>query len=365
MSARSKRNKFNNYCRYLSTHFDILSGKEQFDGANEMVLKCKRAGHEKCLKGTSIANKKHFLRDLELWCDACNREARHAAKTQSFTEEIDEKLGHSIVSVDWSNRRVEYKCVNCGEVRHNFVHNLKRKDATGRCDKCQNNDRRLPYEQLCETVKKHGKTLVTLESQYQNNKQKLDVLCECGRSYGCRLADIRLGKSCNKCLYDRQQARSEMKLMDTYGVRNAMHIPEVMQKITTVGFSTKPFTFASGRVVDVQGYEPQALSYLLEHGVIEEDMTFGINIPRLFYLDADGKSHVYYPDVFLQSTQTVVEVKSLYTLLKELETNRLKWKAAIANGYIFRLIVFTDKSTFHSDNECTKVDDIDALCDQF
>lgn len=365
MSTRSKRDKFHNYCHFVASHFDVMSDKEMFYQSNEMVLKCKRAGHEKPLKVTSIANKKYYLKDLDLWCDLCNREARYAFKTQSFATEVDEKVGHSIVSVDWSTRRVEYKCVNCGETRQNYVHNLKRKEATGRCDKCQNDDRRIPFSKLCEIVENCGKKLITTSDDYQNNKQKLQVVCECGQIYGARLVDIKRGKSCGQCLYDRQQQRSEATVMNAHGVRNVMQVPEVIEKVLKSGFTSKEFILPSGRSESVQGYEPQAITYLLGQGVSEDDMVLGKEKPRIPYQDTNGDVRTYWPDLFLREAQMVVEVKCLYTLLKEHALNRLKWIATVKSGFKFRLLLFDGKGVLDSDTECSTEQDVITLCDRF
>lgn len=343
----------------------MRSTREEFYQRNEAVFQCKKAGHINQMKVTSMGNKMHFLKDLDLWCDACNRDARNTEKTASFTAEMEEKVGHSVAAVDWSTRRVEYTCVNCGETRQNYVHNLKRKDATGRCDKCQNDDRRIPFERLKATVEACGKTLVTKAEEYQTNKQKLDVVCECGRTYGCRLVDIKRGKKCSQCLYDRQRAASESTCLSTYGVRNPMEIPEVMEKVAKAGYTTKEVILPSGRVVHVQGYEPYAIAHLLSHGTEESDMAFGRETPRISYEDSEGKTHTYYPDLFLHSTQTVVEVKSLHTLVKELELNRRKWLTTVEKGFLFCLFLFDDKGTRIGEYRCKSTEEVEKMISEF
>lgn len=364
-SVRSKRNKYENYCAHLASHFDVQSTREEFYASNEIVFKCKRVGHEIRMKVTSMGNKMSFLKDLDLWCDACNKESRWVAKTKAFAMDLEEKVGHSIATVDWSSRRVEYTCVNCGETRHNYVHNLKRKDATGRCDKCQNDDRRIPYERLKVIVNSFGKTLLTKADEYESNKQKLEIVCECGRTYGCRLVDIKRGKKCSQCLYDRQRTNAESTCMKTYGVRNPMNVPEIMEKVSKAGYTTKKFCLPSGSVVNVQGYEPYAITHLLSHGIEETDMAFGQEVPLISYNDSDGKEHTYYPDLFLRSSNTIVEVKSLHTLVKEFELNRLKWLATVEKGFPFCLFLFDDKGTRIGEYRCESTEEVEKMMSQF
>lgn len=355
MSARSKRGKFENYCRHVASHFEVLSGKEQFYQSNEMVLRCKHAGHEKALKATSIANKMCVLKDLSLWCNACNRESRFAEKTQSFAQQMDEKVGHSIVSVDWSTRRVEYKCVNCGETRQNYVHNLKRKDATGRCDKCQNDDRRVPFQMIRETAEKNGKTILTCAEEYRCNSQKLRMQCTCGNEYTVNWKDFsRRDSSCMFC----KVGKFEATCMRLYGVRNVSQLPEVMEKIVKSGYTSKDYTLPSGTVIRVQGWEPDALDYLFQSGMTEDQLTYSsAQKPSIPYEDADGGNHVYHPDFYEPSSNTVIEVKCYYTLLKDVDINRRKWLATLEGGYIFRLILFNDSRKLDRDWVVKSVED--------
>lgn len=252
MATRSKRNKYENYCSHIVSHFTVVSTRTEFYETGEFHFVCNRAGHPCKMKITSFGNKICNVKDLDAWCDKCNRVERQCNMTKMFREEIEEKLGHQIQTVDWSTRKVTYTCITCGETRQSCVQNLSKETSTSTCQKCQNIVNRLEFDEVQKTCEANGKVLLTKPSEYTTNKQKLDLLCECGASYAARLQDIRKGKSCIQC----KLKKYEETCQRMYGVRNVSQLPEVMEKITKSGYTSKDYTLPSGRVVRVQGWEP-------------------------------------------------------------------------------------------------------------
>lgn len=53
----------------------------------------------------------------------------------------------------------------------------------------------------------------------------------------------------------------------------------------------------------------------------------------------DGKIKRYYPDIYIISENKIIEVKSKYTYLKDLEINNLKMKACIDRGFSFEFMI--------------------------
>ncbi len=127
-----------------------------------------------------------------------------------------------------------------------------------------------------------------------------------------------------------------------YGVENPMKDPVVFNKQQQQGFSTKPYTFPSGRIVTVQGFEPQALDMLLKEGVKEEDIFVGKDVPAIKY-SWSKKSRIYYPDIYVKSANMIVEVKSTFTYDKEVDKNHAKWEATKKQGFDFRSMIFDNK----------------------
>jgi len=109
-------------------------------------------------------------------------------------------------------------------------------------------------------------------------------------------------------------------------------------------YQRKPYTFPSGRTEMVQGYEPFALDELLQSGVHEDDIVVTNtkiegHIGKIIYIDANGKEHRYFPDIYVISENKVIEVKSEYTLSKDNWINSKK-AAVIESGVNYELKVY-------------------------
>jgi hypothetical protein len=62
-------------------------------------------------------------------------------------------------------------------------------------------------------------------------------------------------------------------------------------------------------------------------------------IPVIDYI-FNGENHKYFPDIFLPSTNTLIEVKSTYTLSLDKEKIKAKLNACIMQGYNIFLYVY-------------------------
>ena len=130
---------------------------------------------------------------------------------------------------------------------------------------------------------------------------------------------------------------------DRHKVCNTMHIQSIAEKVILSKKKSKPFTMPSGKVVHTQGYESFALDLLLET-YKEDEICIHFNVPSIKY-KLDGKDKLHYPDIFLQKENKIIEVKSGYTLIADLEKNRAKQKAAQALGFEYVFWVFGRKKT--------------------
>ena len=137
-------------------------------------------------------------------------------------------------------------------------------------------------------------------------------------------------------------------MMKKYGVEYAMQHPEFLAKAMRTAFGTKTFIFPSGREELVQGYEPLALTQLLEEGVdgydiCEDEIVVGPEYVPLIPYHQDGKDRMYYPDIYIPSLQLLIEIKSTYTYSFDYEKNMLKFRAAAREGFNFQVWVYDGK----------------------
>lgn len=121
-----------------------------------------------------------------------------------------------------------------------------------------------------------------------------------------------------------------------------IHASDEFAQKSNESYLTKDYVFPSGKIVRVQGYEPQALDILLETHK-EKDIFVSSEIKNeigvITYQDERGILHRYIPDIYIKSANKIVEVKSVWTYRVQLDTNLLKKKACIDLGFNFEFMI--------------------------
>jgi len=129
---------------------------------------------------------------------------------------------------------------------------------------------------------------------------------------------------------------------DNYGANHPMQNAEYFEKIAYCEFTFKNYKLPSGRVVKVQGYEPNALDILLkvydESDLVIKDSNISKHIGSIMY-EFEGKTRRYYPDIYIISEHKIIEVKSKYTYEKELDNNIAKMNACVLSGMSFEFMI--------------------------
>ena len=133
-----------------------------------------------------------------------------------------------------------------------------------------------------------------------------------------------------------------------YGESHPMKNAEFFEKISKRCMKFKAFEFPSGRIEMVQGYEPFIIANLLDIGILEDDIIIGDkqiekHIGKIKYIDANGISRRYYPDIYIISLNKVIEVKSEYTYNRHYTINQLKMEATIAKNLNFEFWIYSPK----------------------
>jgi len=101
----------------------------------------------------------------------------------------------------------------------------------------------------------------------------------------------------------------------------------------------KPYTLPSGKVIKVQGYEPQFLDHVFKNNIWKEE-DFDFSPPPIKYKTPDGKQHNYFPDFYIPKDNLIIECKSAYILNKQtLEIQTLKEQAVFSNGFTYLFIL--------------------------
>lgn len=130
-----------------------------------------------------------------------------------------------------------------------------------------------------------------------------------------------------------------------YGTEYPAQNPEIAEKQLKNAFKGKEYIFPSGKEIHIQGYEPFALNRLLtEEQINEEDIiTSRADVPEIWWIDSQGKSHRYYVDIFIPSQNRCIEVKSQWTFDKHKENVFLKLESVKSLGYSVDCWIFDSK----------------------
>lgn len=136
---------------------------------------------------------------------------------------------------------------------------------------------------------------------------------------------------------------------ERYGTDWPMQNDDIHSRSTHNSKLLKKYTFPSGRVEKVQGYEPWALDLLIKN-YHEDDIVLGRkNIPRIKYL-INGVKSIYKPDIYIPKDNLLIEVKSVYTYNIDLDKNLIKKSACILSGFNFKFMIFDVKGVLLNDN---------------
>lgn len=107
----------------------------------------------------------------------------------------------------------------------------------------------------------------------------------------------------------------------------------------------KDYKFPSGKICKLQGYEPQALNFLLTiYG--EDDIVVGRNemlriaLAGSFEYIHGNTTRSYYPDIYIKSKNLFIEVKSTFTFDMHQNTVFLKQQAVKDKGYDHQILIF-------------------------
>ena len=159
-----------------------------------------------------------------------------------------------------------------------------------------------------------------------NSKKKLQVQSRPNNK-------TRLGKK-NSIEQNRKISKSQKgKNNSFYG---KCHPVKILRKM----YKFKDYTFPSGKVVRIQGYEYKTLDFLIDIGVRESDIIVGMeNVPKISYKYRNNK-HIYFPDCYIKSLNTIIETKSTWTFRHGLYKNIAKMEACRKKGYGFQFYIW-------------------------
>ena len=224
-----------------------------------------------------------------------------------------------------------FRCTRCGDkARLKPANVMKSKYGCGECSRdIAKENQLLERDKVEARIREHHGKNVRLMGQYRGTGVRHRFKCYvCLNTWKTQLNHVlRTGTGCPHCL----------KGDDSFHKRRMGR-----------SFRFKELTIG-GVDVRVQGYEPQAIEWLLANRKVKmKDLILDTSgdVPTISY-KIGRRNHNYYPDIFIPKFNRIVEVKSTFTIGllngKNWRKNQQKAKACIAAGYKFTMMIMGPK----------------------
>lgn len=136
--------------------------------------------------------------------------------------------------------------------------------------------------------------------------------------------------------------KTKKTMMKNHGVEYPAQSPTILEKQQENSFLVKRYKTPTDKWVNCQGYEPLALDELYS-SYVEDDIILDKSlVPEIWY-DLNGKTHRYFPDIYVKSLNKIIEVKSEYTLNSKLEETMKKHETSKELGFFHEIWVYNTK----------------------
>ena len=144
------------------------------------------------------------------------------------------------------------------------------------------------------------------------------------------------------------------KFFNKFGVHNPAHVPEIAETLCYNRFKKrKEYTLSTGEIIHLQGYEPFGFDYLKTLYQENQIQYRKKDMPELWYTWQE-KTRRYYCDFFVADDNLVVEIKSLFTLSRDLDIVKQKILSAQTKGYKVLLLVFGQSGDLILETDATR-----------
>lgn len=325
------------------------------------IMKCKHCGGPAAWNKFDAINYSSLYYPSKNYQEYCDKEeCRHVKNSLKIKKQWDKK---GITNISQLPKWKETKVKNCLE-KHGtewFSQTKEFKDKVketslekyGVDHFTQHENVQKKKVETC--LKKYGKEHV---SQVAEIKKRAEDTCI--ERYGAKIpmqnADIREKiKHTNRDRYGAdwvvQSEYFKNKSSETYnkiGVNHCSQVAGVIEKRTRAGYQWKEYIFPSGKIIKIQGYENFAIDHLLkiydENDIITDNKEIENYIGKVFY-EHNGR-HRYFPDLYILSNDTVIEVKSKWTYDTQKKINMIKAKTVIKNGHNFQFLLMNNEQVF-------------------
>ena len=220
----------------------------------------------------------------------------------------------------------------------------------------------VEYPTQSEDVRNKGKVTCLknfgVENPFQSEEIKDKIKATNLENYGFEYAsqseeikdkkkETNLEKYGFECSLQSEEIKDKIKAtcLKKYGVEHPMQNAEFSEKMSKNAYKGYDYTFPSGRIERIQGYENYMLNDLLfKENVDENDIIVNRNeVPEIWYEDSNGAKHRYFVDCFIKSQNRCIEAKSTWTAEKKQDCIYLKQQALKDAGYSCEIWIYNSK----------------------
>jgi len=141
--------------------------------------------------------------------------------------------------------------------------------------------------------------------------------------------------------------KARITFLQNYGVDHPMKNIDHFNMITKKSFYRKDFSLPSGKVIQLQGFEPICLTELLktynEDQILMTPKDIFKELGPIDYIDENNKIRRYYPDFYIVPENKIIEVKSDRTFNIHKNINLSKRQECEKRGFKFEFWIYSNK----------------------
>lgn len=204
-------------------------------------------------------------------------------------------------------------------------------------------------------LEKYG---VEYSTQSKNNKEKTrkTKLIKYGNEYysGWEKSSI---KNRNKSMEEKNEINDKRRKTNLrlYGVENVFLREDAIKNSKISNSKGKLYILPSGKIIGIRGYENLALDKLFNNGYDEKDLNIhdrltDYTLPIFEYITVERQHYKYYPDIYIQKENLIIEIKSQWwwdghgheKYKKRLINNQRKIDSVVNRGYSCQVWIFKE-----------------------
>ena len=218
---------------------------------------------------------------------------------------------YSKVPKTLTDKKISIICKEHGAFKQSRSNHIFLKNG---CPQCAGNAKRTIKSFIDKAKKVHGSKYDYSLVESVESKKLIQIVCKKHGSFSQSISNHLIGHGCKQCAIDRNHQicykRKEYKL--------------------------------GRRIVQVQGFEPFALDYVLQVKKIKPNKIYvGRQVPIIEYRKANRQQATHYPDFFIPEQNRLVEVKSVWTFLKGFSDLKCKREASVEAGFRYTVLLMS------------------------